>query len=171
MAALDMHFPPSPAAALPQQTFEDRFQLFFNNEELTLGYIPPAHTDTDIYIHYQKGNVLHLGDIWFNGFYPFIDASTGGNIDGMVTAASSALDLADNETKIAPGHGPLGDKAGLTQYHHMLATVHDRVQALKSSGKSVQEVVDAKPTADLDATWGHGFVSPDLFVKLVYTTL
>lgn len=171
MAALDMHFPPSPAGALPQLTFKDGFQLFFNNEELALGYIPPAHTDTDIYIHYLKGNVLHMGDIWFNGFYPFIDASTGGNINGMIAAASSALNLADNETKIIPGHGPLGDKAGLTKYRDMLATIRDRVQALKSSGKSVQEAVGAKPTADLDPFWGHGFVSPDLFVKLVYTTL
>jgi glyoxylase-like metal-dependent hydrolase (beta-lactamase superfamily II) len=171
MAALDMHVPPSPPDALPQQTLKESFRLYFNSEELALNYIPPAHTDTDIYIHYQKGNVLHMGDVWFNGFYPFIDASTGGHINGMVAGASSVLGFVDGDTKIVPGHGPVGDKAALTKYRDMLATVRDRVQKLKTSGKTAEETIHARPTADLDAVWGHGFLGPDVFVGLVYSTL
>ncbi|MGA8223477.1 MAG: MBL fold metallo-hydrolase [Candidatus Acidiferrales bacterium] len=171
MKALGLHFPASPADALPQQTFTTDFKLYFNGEELSLGYIPPAHTDTDIYIRYEKANVLHMGDIWFNGFYPLIDISTGGSINGMITGSQLGLTLADAETKIVPGHGPVGDKATFTKYHDMLVTVRDRVRAQKSAGKSLDEVVAAKPTVDLDAAWGNGFIKPDFFVTFVYSSL
>jgi cyclase len=171
VAALGLHFDASPAAALPQQTFSDAFKLYFNGEELALSYVPPAHTDTDIFIRYQEGNVLHMGDLWFNGTYPFIDASTGGNINGMIAGASRGIGLTDADTKIVPGHGPLGDRAALTKFRDMLATVRDRVQTLKSSGKSLQDVIAAKPTADLDEQWGKGFMKPDFFVTIVYQTL
>ena len=171
MAALGIDFPPSPAAALPQQTFADAFRLYLNGEDLSLSYFPPAHTDTDIYIHYAKGNVLHMGDIWFNGTFPLIDESTKGNINGMITAANRGIALADANTKIVPGHGPLGDRAALSKYRDMLVTVHDRVQALKSSGKSLDEVVAAKPTADLNDQWGKGFINGDVFAGFVYRTL
>jgi cyclase len=168
---LGMHFPASPPSALPQQTFTSNFKLYFNNEEINLAYFSPAHTDTDIYIRYENSNVLHLGDIWFNGFYPFIDNATGGNINGMIAASERGLTLADADTKIVPGHGPLGDKAGLMKYRDMLAMVCDRIKSQKSAGKSLEQVVAAKPTADLDATWGKGFVEPNLFVTLVYSSL
>ena len=171
VAALGLHFDASPAAALPQQTFSDAFKLFFNNEELSLSYVPPAHTDTDIFIRYQQANVLHMGDLWFNGTYPFIDASTGGNTNGMIAGATRGISLADGDTKIVPGHGPLGDKAALTKFRDMLATVRDRVQALKSTGKSLPDVFAAKPTADLDDQWGKGFMKSDFFVTIVYQTL
>jgi|ERR1700726_944323 cyclase len=171
VAALGMHFDACPAAALPQLTFADAFKLFFDNEELSLNYAPPAHTDTDILVRYHQGNVLHMGDLWFNGTYPFIDASSGGNINGMIAGATRGISLADGETKIVPGHGPLGDKAALTKYRDMLTTVRDRVQALKSSGKSEQDAIAAKPTADLDEQWGKGFMKPDFFVTIVYQTL
>jgi len=171
MPALGLHFPASPADALPEQTFTTDFKLYFNGEELSLAYFAPAHTDTDIYIRYEKSNVLHMGDIWFNGFYPLIDTGTGGKIDGMIAASERGLSLADAETKIVPGHGPVGDKAGLTKYRDMLVTVRDRVKAQKSAGKSLEEVVAAKPTADLDPVWGNGFLKPDLFVTFVYNSL
>jgi len=171
MHALGLHFPPSPAAALPQQTFASNFKLYFNGEELSLGYIPPAHTDTDIYIRYEKNNVLHMGDIWFNNNYPLIDLDSGGSINGMIAASEGGLSLADAETKIVPGHGPLGDKAGFAKYHDMLVTVRDRVKAQKAAGKSMQDVIAAKPTADLDEVWGKGFIKPDFFVTFVYQSL
>jgi len=171
VAVLGMHFDACPAAALPQQTFSDAFKLYFDNEELSLSYTLPAHTDTDIFVHYHQGNVLHMGDLWFNGTYPFIDASSGGNINGMIAGATRGISLADGETKIVPGHGPLGDKAALTKYRDMLTTVRDRVQKLKSSGKSQQDAIAAKPTADLDDQWGKGFMKPDFFVTIVYQTL
>lgn len=171
MVALGLDFPPSPVGAWPQQTFTEGTRLYFNGEDLTLGYFAPAHTDTDIYAHYAKGNVLHMGDIWFNGTYPMIDASTKGNINGMIAASTRGISLADGKTKIIPGHGPLGDKAGLTKYRDMLATVRDRVHVLKSAGKSQAEAVAAKPTADLDDQWGKGFIQGDMFVSFVYATL
>ena len=171
VAALGLHFDPSPAAAWPQQTFTEGTKLYLNGEQLTLAYFPPAHTDSDIYVLYENGNVLHLGDVWFNGTYPFIDPSTGGNIDGMIAGTTRGLAVADADTKIIPGHGPVGDKAALARHHEMLATVRDRVHALKVAGKSKDETVAAKPTADLDSTWGKGMVNGDFFVTLVYTTL
>lgn len=168
---LGMHFSPVPAAALPTQTFKDAHKQQANGENLELRYIPPAHTDTDIYIHYTKANVLHLGDVFFNGMYPVIDSGTGGSIGGMIAGVDRALKMVDNNTKIVPGHGPLGDKAALTKYRDVLVTVRDRVQKLKSSGRKLEEVVAAKPTADLDATWGKGFMQPNDFVTIVYNTL
>jgi cyclase len=171
IAAFGLHFDPSPADALPQQTFTDGTKLYFNGEELTLAHFAPAHTDSDIYVRYEKSNVLHMGDVWFNGFYPFLDASTGGNIDGMIAGSARGLTLADADTKIVPGHGPVGDKVALAKSHDMLVTVRDRVKVLKAAGKSQQEAVASKPTADLDAAWGKGLINGDVFTTLVYSTL
>jgi cyclase len=171
IALLSLHFDPSPPAAWPQQTFTEGTKLYFNGEQLTLAYFAPAHTDSDICVRYENGNVLHMGDVWFNGTYPLIDASSGGNIDGMIAGTARGAGLADADTKIVPGHGPVGDKAALVKHHDMLVTVRDRVHALKAAGKSKDEAVAAKPTADLDSTWGKGSINGDLFTTLVYTTL
>ncbi len=168
---LGMHFTPSPAAALPTQTFVDLHKLQMNGERVEAGRIPPAHTDTDAYVHFARANALHMGDVFFNGVYPFIDASTGGSINGQIAGATLGLKLSDNATKIVPGHGPVADKAALTAYRDMLVTVRDRVRKLKTSGRSLADVTAAKPTADLDATWGKGFLSPNDFVAIVYNTL
>ena len=168
---LGIHSDPSPANALPTETFKERHTLKANGEEVELGYIPPAHTDTDIYVLYKKANVLHCGDVFFNGMYPFIDAGTRGSITGQIAGADKLLKMADNNTKIVPGHGPLGDKAALTKYRDMLVTARERVQKLKSSGKSEQEIVAAKPFADLDPVWGKGLFNGDAFVGIVYSTL
>ncbi len=169
--ALGLDFAPAPNSALPQEVFSDRAHLFFNNDELRLVHFAPAHTDSDVYILFKAANVIHAGDIWFNGTYPLIDDSSGGRIDGMIRAASELVTLADPETKIIPGHGPLGTKAELSQYRDMLVSVRDRVQGLKRSGRSLQEAQDAKPTSDLDKKWGAGSMTPDLFVQQVYKTL
>ena len=171
IAAFGLHFDPSPAAALPQQTFTDGTKLYFDGEVLTLVHFPLAHTDSDIYVRYEKGNVLHMGDVWFNGTYPFFDAGTGGNIDGMIAGTARGLELVDADTKIVPGHGPVGDKTALTNTRDMLVTVRDRVHKLKAAGKSQQEAVAAKVTADLDSVWGKGLVNGDLMTTLVYSTL
>lgn len=171
LKVMHLKFSPSPAAALPQQTFDRQQRLYWNAEELDLVYFEPAHTDSDIYVHFQKANVLHVADIWFNGFYPLIDDSSGGSINGMIQGAGKAIALANSDTMIIPGHGPLGDKATLTKYHDMLTTVRDRVGEQKTSGKSLEQVVAAKPSADLDAVWGKGLMQPDVFVSQVYKTL
>jgi glyoxylase-like metal-dependent hydrolase (beta-lactamase superfamily II) len=101
---LGMHFAPAPVDGLPTQTFADVHRLQMNGEAIEVGYIPPAHTDTDVYIRFSRANALHLGDVFFNGVYPFIDASTGGSIDGQIAGATLALKLSDSATKIVPGH-------------------------------------------------------------------
>jgi cyclase len=168
---LGMTFKPAPPEALPTRTFKDTHTLNANGEEVALGHIPPAHTDTDIYIRCSKANVLHLGDVFFNRVYPFIDASTGGSVNGMIAGADMALKLADGTTKIIPGHGPLATRDDLTKYRDMLVTVRDRVLTLKKGGKTLEEVVAAAPTKDLDATWGKGFMQPNNFVTLIYNLL
>ncbi|HXL23562.1 MAG TPA: MBL fold metallo-hydrolase [Candidatus Dormibacteraeota bacterium] len=168
---LDLHFPPSPADALPQQTFATSHKLQANGETLTLQHFSPAHTDSDIYVYFEKANVIHMGDTYFTGFYPFIDAGSGGKVSGMIAAADKVLPLADNNTKIVPGHGPLGSKADLGKFRDMLVTTRDRVQKLKSAGKSADDIAASKPFADLEATWGHGILTSDQFVHVVYLTL
>ncbi|PYO95817.1 MAG: MBL fold metallo-hydrolase [Gemmatimonadetes bacterium] len=171
LAVLELDFPPSPAAALPQQVFKEGYKLEANGERLAVTHVPPAHTDTDVVVRFEKANVLHTGDVFFNGRYPYIDGSTGGRIDGMIEGAGRLLSLADSDTKIVPGHGPLGTKAELAKYRDMLSTVADRVRKLKASGKSLEECIAAKPFADLDADWGKGAMNGDTFVKVVYGTL
>ena len=168
---LGMHFAPAPAAALPTRTFAANHTLTANGETLELTAVPPSHTDTDIFIRYTKANVLHMGDVFFNGIYPFIDQSTGGSINGMIAGVALGLKAVDGGTKIVPGHGPLADRAALGKFHDMLVTVRDRVQKLKSSGRTLEDALAAKPTKDLDEGWGKGFMPPDNFVTLVYSTL
>lgn len=168
---MGMHLEPVPPSARPTETFRTSKTVQANGDTIELAYFQPAHTDTDIYIHFTKANVLHMGDLFFNGAYPFIDTTTAGNINGMIDGAKVGLQLANDQTKVVPGHGPLGDKAALQRAHDMLVSVRDRVKALKDDKKTLADVVAAKPTADLDATWAKGFVQPDAFVTLVYSTL
>jgi len=171
LAVLNLTFAPSPAEALPQETFTQTRKITMNGETVSLVHVPPAHTDSDIYLHFEKGNVLQTGDVFFNGFYPYIDSGTGGSVSGMIAGAAKLLAVADNNTKIVPGHGPLGNKADLMKYHDMMTTVREHLQKLKSSGKTVQEAVAAKPLADLDAAWGKGLFNSDTFIQIVYPAL
>ena len=168
---IGLHIEPAPPDALPVVTFADTHALSANGEAIALRHAPAAHTDTDITVRFSKANVLHMGDLFFNGSYPFIDAATGGRMNGMIAAAEQALTIADTGTAIVPGHGPLADRAALERYRTMLATIRDRVGSLKAAGKPVVDVQAAKPTASFDADWGQGFMGPDAFVALVYSTL
>ena len=168
---IGLHLDPSPANALPQKTFKESYQMNFSGEHVALGHLAPAHTDSDIYIHFQKANVLHMGDVFFNGIYSYIDRETGGSIGGMIAGTTKMLAMIDSHTKIVPGHGPLGNKADLRKFRDMLVTARARVQKLKSSGKSLEQAVAAKPLADLDPVWGKGVLNSDAFVHVVYTTL
>ena len=171
LAVLELDFPPSPASALPQRVFTDRYTLEANGERLELSHVPPAHTDTDVTVRFEHANVMHAGDVFFNGRYPYIDGSTGGRVDGMIAASDRLLSRADTGTKIVPGHGPLATRADLVKYRDMLSTAADRVRKLKASGKSVEESIAAKPFTDLDGDWGGGRYKGDDFVRIVYLTL
>ncbi len=115
LAVLELDFPPSPASALPQRVFTDRYTLEANGERLELSHVPPAHTDTDVTVRFEHANVMHAGDVFFNGRYPYIDGSTGGRVDGMIAASDRLLSRADSGTKIVPGHGPLATRADLVK--------------------------------------------------------
>jgi glyoxylase-like metal-dependent hydrolase (beta-lactamase superfamily II) len=163
--------PAAPAGAWPTVTFDDSLRIWRNGDQLDLVHFAPAHTDTDIYIYFRKANVLHVGDIWFNGIYPFVDEGTGGTIGGMIHASEKVLTVANSDTKIIPGHGPLGSKADFQKYRDMLAAIRDKVAAWKAAGASEQEVIAKKPTAEFDSTLAKGFMNADTFTGIVYRTL
>jgi glyoxylase-like metal-dependent hydrolase (beta-lactamase superfamily II) len=171
LAVLNLTFAPSPAEALPQQTFAQSHKIMMNGETVSLVHVPPAHTDSDIYVHFEKANVLQTGDIFFNGMFPYIDNGTGGSLSGTIAGATKLLAVGDSNTKVVPGHGPLGTKADLMKYRDMLTTVRDRLQKLKSSGKSMQEAVAAKPLEDLDPVWGKGLFNSATFIQIAYPAL
>jgi len=162
---------PLEEAGRPHITFTNDLSLSVGGETLKLQYLPDAHTDTDVYVHFQNANVLHCGDLFFNGLYPFIDYSSKGWIGGMVSAASKLLKVVDNNTKIVPGHGPVTNKAGLQAFHDMLEGIHQKVEPMVKKGMTENEVVAAKPTAAFDAKWGGGFLKADQFSSLVYRTI
>ncbi len=154
IVAYKAKFPPSPAGAIPTLVFKTDDALKLNGANLTLRHYAPAHTDTDISIYFAEANVLHTGDTFWNPLYPFIDYSSGGNIDGMILANKNNLDIASADTIIIPGHGAVGTKAQLAEFHEMLAGVRDNVAKLKKEGKSLDETVAAKPTAGFDEKFG-----------------
>ena len=161
-------FPPSPLGAIPTDVFKTEKTLHLNGTTIALKHYGPSHTDGDISAYFIEADVLHTGDTWWNGHYPFIDYSTGGSIDGMIKAAEANLTMVTDKTVVVPGHGPVGGKTEMIEYRNVLATIRERVAALKGEGKSLNEIVAAKPTAAYDAKWGRGFVNGEFFTKLVY---
>jgi glyoxylase-like metal-dependent hydrolase (beta-lactamase superfamily II) len=161
-------FPAAPKGALPTVLFREKLTLDLNGTSIALEYYEPAHTDCDISVHFTDADVLHVADTWWNGIYPFIDYSSGGNIDGTIDATERNLSRTTDKTIIIPGHGPVGNKAQLTEYRDMLVAVRETVAALKEKGMSLDRVVAAKPTAAFDDKWGKFVTTPDAFTGLVY---
>jgi glyoxylase-like metal-dependent hydrolase (beta-lactamase superfamily II) len=161
-------FPAAPQSALPTVLFKDNLVLDLNGESTSLSYYEPAHTDSDICVHFTKADVLHVGDTWWNGVYPFIDYSSGGSIDGSIDAAEANLARVSDDTIIIPGHGPVGNKSQLAAFRDMLVAIREKVAALKESGKSLEMTQAARPTADFDEQWGKWVTTPDAFTALVY---
>jgi cyclase len=162
---------PSPAAALPVVTFAGAMSFHMNGDEMRAIHMPGAHTDGDTIVHFLKSDVIHMGDIYFNGMYPFIDTSSGGSVAGVIAACDKVLAIASDATRIIPGHGPLSDKAQLRAYREMLAAVSSRVARLLAEGRTPAEVAAAKVTADFDARWGNGFMKPGRFVEMLAADL
>ena len=169
--AFNSKVPASPAAALPLVTFVDSVSFHVNGDDVDAFHVPPAHTDGDAIVYFRKANVLHMGDTFFNGLYPFVDLSTGGSIAGMIAACDRGLGMGDASTKIIPGHGPSGNKTDLKAFRDMLAASRDAVAPLVKAGKSLDDVKAAKPTAALDEKWGKGFLKPEVWVAIVYADL
>jgi cyclase len=168
---LGMKTKAEPSVALPVVTFRSDVKFHLNGEEIRAFHAPRAHTDGDTIVHFVKSDVIHTGDTFFNGLYPFVDTSSGGTVAGVLAAADRVLKLAGDRTKIIPGHGPLASKADLKTYRDMLAAVSGRITAQIKQGKKLEEVQASKPTAQFDATWGKGFLSPDKFVEMLYGDL
>jgi glyoxylase-like metal-dependent hydrolase (beta-lactamase superfamily II) len=136
---------------------------------LQLKHYGPAHTDSDISVTIFEADILHCGDTYWNGVYPFIDYSTGGNIDGMIKAAEANVAAVTDKTIVIPGHGnPVSNKAELVVYRDMLVAIRDNVAKLKQQGRSLDEMIMARPTAAFDDKWGRFVVSPAFFTRLVY---
>ncbi len=143
----------APPDALPVVTFTDMVTFYWNDETMHVIHVPPAHTDGDAIIHFMNANVYHMGDLFFNGRYPFIDTNSGGNADGVIAAVNRALERSNAATKIIPGHGALATPADLRAYRDMLVQVRSRVASLVAQGKSEDEVVAAAPTASFDGAF------------------
>ncbi|MFC1689782.1 MBL fold metallo-hydrolase [Pseudomonadota bacterium] len=163
--------PAWPKGALPVVTFNDQVTLHLNGEAVTAYHVPRGHTDGDSIVYFSGSNVLHMGDIFFNGRYPYIDLDGGGSIQGMIAAVEKGIELSDSETKVIAGHGPLGDRTGLQEYHDFLVTVRDRVQALIDQDMTLQQAIAAKPTAEWDSILGEIWITGDQLVTFTYNSL
>jgi cyclase len=165
-----VRIPVFPEAALPVLTLEDSLTLHFNGDEIQVSHIPNAHSDADIVIYFRKANVMHTGDLFFSVLYPYIDVSHGGSIDGMIGAAERIIGMIDENTKIIPGHGLLSDRDGLIGFRDMLIAIRDRIKSQIEKGKTLEEIIASKPTADFDKA-PMSSISPDMFVRIVYNDL
>lgn len=161
-------FTPLPSSILPNRPVGTDQTMRFGGEVVRLHHYRPSHTDGDLSAYFVHANVLATGDTFWNGYYPFIDYVTGGSIDGAIAAANANLAKANARTQIIPGHGPVGNRVQLVAFRDMLVEVRHKVAALKAKGMSIEQVVAAKPTAALDAKWGGGVISGELFTRLVY---
>ena len=171
IAAFNMKVPASPTAALPVITFSDTITFYTNDDTVRTFHVANAHTDGDAIIFFRKANVVHMGDTFFNGRYPLIDVSTGGSLVGMISAADQALAMTNADTRFIPGHGPLATRADLVRYRDMLVATRERVGKMIARHRTLKQVLDAKPLADLDAQWGSGNIKADQFLTIVYGSL
>jgi glyoxylase-like metal-dependent hydrolase (beta-lactamase superfamily II) len=171
MKLLNAKVPPAKKAALPLLTFTKEITFHLNGEEVKIFHLEPGHTDGDAVIYFRSANVIHMGDLYFEGLYPYIGIYSGGSINGMINVIHQILPMIDENTKVVPGHGPLSNKAKLQTYVSMLTAVRDNVSRLMQEGKTMEEVIAAKPTRAFDEKWGKGFLPPDKFTSLVYMDL
>lgn len=161
--------PPSPGGALPVVTFSENLTFHLNGDEIRAIHVAPAHTDGDSLIYWTRANVLHMGDLFFNGMLPFVDLDSGGSVDGVIAAAERGLALANEETRIIPGHGPMASRADLVRYRDLLRSLRDRVAAAMRAGRSLDEI-KAMRLAD-----AHGratdFITPDFMIETIHRDL
>jgi glyoxylase-like metal-dependent hydrolase (beta-lactamase superfamily II) len=164
----DYTFPPVPEGGRPTVLVKATYTLDFDGETIVVKPYAVSHTDGDLSVYFRKADVFATGDTFWNGYYPFIDYSVGGGIDGMIRAANANIDSVGPNTIVVPGHGPIGDRAQLVEFRDMLVTIRKNVSRLKSQGKSLDEIVAAKPTAQFDDKWGGFVIGPAFFTRLVY---
>lgn len=166
-----MSFPASPKEALPIVTFNDSLTLHFNGDIVKALHVANAHTDGDAIVYFEKANIMHMGDIFFKGQYPFIDPEHGGSIVGVINAINIALKIINKDTKIIPGHGSLATIKDLIDYRDILQIIEKRLRKLINEGFSLEEIIKRNPLADLNDVWGQGFMKPELFTKIIFSNL
>ncbi|MYM62167.1 MBL fold metallo-hydrolase [Pseudomaricurvus sp. HS19] len=172
--ALGYEIPPAAPAALPVITYSETLSLHWNGFRLRLWHPQPAHTDGDTVVFFYKGDKLvavHTGDLFFNGFYPFIDGSSGGSATGMISGVAAVLEQLQPDTLIIPGHGPLGRPGDLRSFHQFLTAAVGKIAQLKDKGMTLEQVIAAKPLAPYEKEWGDGFLSSEKWIGIVYDTL
>lgn len=163
--------PPAPEGALPVVTFSDQVSFYWNGRDIRVIHLKDAHTDGDAIIHFRDADVIHTGDIYFNGGYPYVDLQSGGTFDGLIAAQEKILALCTDRTVIIPGHGPLSSKAVLAPYVAMLKDVRKRIAALIAQGMTEDQIVKADPLKDLNPTWGTGFINGEALTRTVVKSL
>lgn len=171
IAAFNMKSKAYSKAGLPSITYAQGMTFHLNNDTVELTHIPKAHTDGDSVVFFKQDNILHAGDTFFNGFYPFIDIDHGGSLKGMVEAADIILNMIDDNTQIIPGHGPMAKKTDLIAYRDMLKVAYNELSALNKQGKTLEQAIAAKPLKDLDAEWADGLFKTDKWISLIYGSL
>lgn len=163
--------PPAPEEALPVITFSETLSFYWNGQDIHVSHPEQAHTDGDAIVYFKTANVVHMGDVFFNGGYPFIDLESGGDLDGYIDAHEKTLEKLDDAVKIIPGHGPLASKMDLEATVAMLKTVRERVQVQIDDGLSEDEAVAADPLSDMNGEWGQGFINGERMVRTAYQAL
>lgn len=161
-------FPAAPTGAIPSTVFQEDHTVHANDSTLVLKHYLPAHTDSDISVHFTEADIFHTGDTFWNRNYPYIDYSTGGSIDGAIRAAETNLAKITDKMIVIPGHGAISTKADLVLFRDVLVDIREKVATLKKQGRSLEEIVAAKPGARTDEEWGQGFINPGAFILLVY---
>ena len=156
--------PPAPKDALPVITFNDRATIHVNGEDIRAVHFPHGHTDGDSIIFFPQSNVIHMGDDFFNGMYPFVDTDNGGSVKGMLAAVDKVLSTMPDDAKVIPGHGPLSDKAGLRAFAEVLRGTTKAVADALAAGKTVDQMKADKILAQWDS-WGKGFIKTDAWIE------
>ncbi len=171
MESMNRTFEPLKPEGFPTQEFSKGGKMTFGKEKIEYTHVPLAHTDGDSFLFFPEANILHTGDLLFNGFYPVIDYSTGGWVGGMAHACTVLGKVGDAGTRVIPGHGPMATKDDLKATGAMLSTIAERLEKLVKEGKSADEAVAAAPTKEFDDKYGHGAFKPDVWTKIAYTSV
>ena len=163
--------PPSPEVAWPIITFSKDIKLHVNGEEIHLIHEDRAHTDGDIAVWFRKANVIHMGDVFVTYGYPFVDAGNGASITGMINFLSKVIDQIDDETIVIPGHGPISKKSDVIAFRDRLQNILTKVLIEKRKGRTIEEIIESKITAEYDEEWGGGFIKANDFLLLIDQSL
>ena len=166
--AFKMKQPASPRGALPVVTFTDTVSFHLNGDSVVVFHVAPAHTDGDVMVKFTKANVVHTGDVFVSAGFPFVDRSSGGTIDGIISATERLLTVTNADTKIIPGHGPLSDRARVKAYHDMLVVMRDRMKKEIAAKHTVDQVLASKMTAEYDKDWPNG---RERFLRILFQEL